>query len=50
VREALVEGLGRDQGVQPYSKWRGAYWRLMSLVELGAGRDEPGVLDAAGRN
>jgi hypothetical protein len=47
VREALVAELGRDRGGQPYEKWRGAYWRLLSLVELGAGRDTPGVLDAA---
>jgi hypothetical protein len=47
VREALVEGLGRDRGGHAYDKWRGAFWRLLSLVELGAGRDTPGVLAAA---
>ena len=45
--EALATGLARDHGVHPYSKWQGAFWRLLSLVELGAGRDHPGVLDAA---
>ena len=47
VDEALAARLGRDHGVHPYAKWRGAFWRLLSLVELGAGRDQPGVLDAA---
>jgi hypothetical protein len=47
VREELVAALGRDQGVHPYGKWRGAFWRLLSLVELGAGVDDPGVAEAA---
>ena len=34
MREQLVEGLSRDYGVHPYSKWRGAHWRLASLVEF----------------
>lgn len=33
----LVRGLSREQGVHPYAKWRGAFWRLASLVELGVG-------------
>jgi hypothetical protein len=49
VREALVAGLGRDQDGHPYDKWRGAYWRLISLVELGADRETPGVLAAVDR-
>src|SRR5439155_3524700 len=46
-REALIEALSRDHGVHPYSKWRGAFWRLASLVELGAGPGHAGALDAA---
>ena len=44
-----MAGLGRDQGVNVYDKWRGAHWRLLSLVELGADRETPGVLGAADR-
>jgi hypothetical protein len=33
--------------VHAYGKWRGAFWRLAALVDLGATADEPGVLDAA---
>ena len=47
VDEALVTGLARDRGVHPYGKWQGAFWRLLSLVDLGAGVDQPGVLEAA---
>lgn len=34
---ALLHGQRRDGGfgVHPYQKWRGAHWRLISLVELG---------------
>ena len=32
-----MAGLARDYGVHPYGKWRGAFWRLLSLVELGVG-------------
>jgi hypothetical protein len=45
--EALLSGLSRDYGVHPHGKWRGAFWRLISLVELGADKDHPGVLEAA---
>ena len=45
--EALAARLGRDHVVHPYAKWRGAFWRLLSLFELGAGCDEPGVSEAA---
>jgi hypothetical protein len=40
VREQLVADLSRDYGVHPYGKWRGAFWRLASLVELGAPRSD----------
>lgn len=36
MRDELVEGLSRDYGVDPYGKWRGAFWRLISLAELDA--------------
>ena len=45
--DAIQDGLARDQGVHPYAKWRGAFWRLVSLVELGARAADPAVLDAA---
>jgi hypothetical protein len=32
-----------DFGVGPYSKWTGAHWRLISLVELGVPYDDPRV-------
>jgi hypothetical protein len=47
VDEALVTGLARDHGVHPYGKWRGAFWRLTSLAELGVDRGHPGVREAA---
>jgi len=36
----LLEGQREDGGfgVHPYSKWKGAHWRLISLVELGVPR------------
>jgi hypothetical protein len=40
-RKKMIAGLLRGQrrdgafGVHPYSKWTGAHWRLVSLVELG---------------
>ena len=40
----MISGLLRGQradggfGVHPYSKWKGAHWRLVSLVELGVPR------------
>ena len=35
--KGLLSGQRSDGGfgVHPYSKWRGAHWRLVSLVELG---------------
>jgi hypothetical protein len=47
VREALVSGLSRDYGVHPYSKWGGAFWRLISLVDLGVKPDHTGAVAAA---
>jgi hypothetical protein len=47
VREELLRGLAKDHGVHAYGKWRGAFWRLASLVDLGATAELPGVLDAA---
>ena len=41
-RKRMITGLLRGQrrdggfGVHPYSKWTGAHWRLVSLIELGA--------------
>ncbi|HYM67564.1 MAG TPA: hypothetical protein VEW68_09750 [Patescibacteria group bacterium] len=34
-------------GVHPYSKWKGAHWRLVSLVELGVPRSSPAARAAA---
>jgi hypothetical protein len=34
-------------GVRPYSKWTGAHWRLVSLVELAAPAGEPRLQAAA---
>jgi hypothetical protein len=47
VRDDLVTGLSRDYGVHPYHKWRGAFWRLISLVDLGVTPGHPGALRAA---
>jgi len=49
VRDALVSGLSRDYGAHPYGKWHGAFWRLLSLVELGAGPGHEGAVAAAGQ-
>lgn len=46
MRDALVEGLSRDYGVHAYGKWRGAFWRLQSLVDLGVGSRDPAALAA----
>ena len=46
---ALLAGQQPDGGfgVGPYSKWGGAHWRLVSLVELAAPAGEPRLLAAA---
>ncbi len=36
-------------GVHPYSKWTGAHWRLVSLVELGIPTGHPGAVKMAGQ-
>jgi hypothetical protein len=46
MRDVLVEGLSRDYGVHAYGKWRGAFWRLQSLVDLGVGPGHPAALAA----
>jgi hypothetical protein len=45
---ALLKGQRRDGGfgVHPYSKWRGAFWRLVSLVELAIPPHHPKALAA----
>lgn len=41
VREAIEELLGDGwRRVDPYRKWEGAHWRLLSLAELGAAADD----------
>jgi hypothetical protein len=49
----MIAGLLRGQrpdgsfGVHPYSKWTGAHWRLVSLVELGVPRSSVAARAAA---
>jgi len=47
VRDELFSGLSKDDRVHPYGKWRGAYWRLLSLVDLGVDPGHPPALAAA---
>jgi len=47
VRDELASGLSHDFGVHPYGKWRGAFWRLLSLVNLGVESGHPGAIAAA---
>lgn len=44
----LLDGQQPDGGFgrHPYSKWRGAHWRLVSLVELGIPAGEPRAMAA----
>lgn len=50
----MIAGLLKGQqpdgsfGVYPYSKWTGAHWRLVSLVELGVRRNSGAARAAAG--
>jgi hypothetical protein len=46
---ALLDGQQPDGGFggHPYKKWTGAFWRLISLVELAAPRGEPRLIAAA---
>jgi hypothetical protein len=43
--DRLVEALAQDHGVRPYTKYRGAHWRLASLAELAPGH--PAAREAA---
>ena len=47
--QALLAGQQPDGGfgTHPYGKWRGAHWRLVSLVELGVPAGEPRCVAAA---
>jgi hypothetical protein len=47
VREALVDALSRSYGTHAYAKWSGAFWRLLSLVDLGVGPGHEGAVAAA---
>lgn len=46
----LLDGQRADGGfgVHPYSKWKGAHWRLVSLVELGVSPSSRAARKAAG--
>ncbi|MBD0330224.1 MAG: hypothetical protein ICV64_08990 [Thermoleophilia bacterium] len=46
ARAEIVAALSHDHGCHPYSKWRGAHWRLASLAEL-APPGHPAALAAA---
>jgi hypothetical protein len=50
IVRTLMSGQQADGGfgVHPYAKWRGAHWRLVSLVELGVPAGEPRAVAAAG--
>jgi hypothetical protein len=47
VRDAIVTGLSRDYGVHAYGKWQGAFWRLLSLADLGVPPGHDGAVRAA---
>ncbi len=49
--KSLLSGQRPDGGfgVHPYSKWTGAHWRLVSLVELGIPTGHPGAVKMAGQ-
>jgi hypothetical protein len=47
VRNEVVSGLSRDYGVHAYAKWQGAFWRLISLVDLRVEPGHPGAVAAA---
>jgi hypothetical protein len=47
VRDAVVAALSEDDGAHPYAKWQGAFWRLISLVDLGVGPGHDGAVAAA---
>ena len=47
MRDAIVSRLSVDLGVHPYAKWEGAFWRVISLVDLGVAPGHPGAVAAA---
>jgi hypothetical protein len=47
VRDDAVGALSRDDGSHAYAKWQGAFWRLLSLVDLGVEPGHPGAVAAA---
>ena len=47
MRDELVAALSQDNRVHAYSKWRGAFWRLISLADLGVDAGHPGAVAAA---
>ncbi len=47
VRDALVAALSRDYRTHAYAKWSGAFWRLLSLVDVGVAPGHPGAVAAA---
>ena len=46
-RQRLIDALSADYGVHPYGKWRGSFWRLSALVDLGVARGHRGAVRAA---
>jgi hypothetical protein len=49
VRDDAIGALSRDDGSHAYAKWQGAFWRLLSLVDLGVEPGHPGAVAAAER-
>lgn len=50
VVQGLLNGLNQESVLaQPYAKWTGAHWRLVSLVELGVPAGHPTAVAAADR-
>jgi hypothetical protein len=47
VRDALIAALSRSYGTHAYAKWSGAFWRLISLVDLGVPPGHPAAAAAA---
>jgi hypothetical protein len=47
MRDELVAALSRDSGVHAYAKWHGAFWRLISLADLGVELGHAGAVAAA---
>ena len=47
MRDELVAQLSRSYGVHAYAKWSGAFWRLLSLVDLGVEPGHRGAVAAA---